>query len=313
MWRQTIFKNVFVIFTISFFISGSAWSKHQWNQLAVLTASDKELGDAFGESVSISGDYTILGAEFDDDKGENSGSAYIFKRQGKDWIEQCKLAASDSNSFDFFGHCVSISGNYAIVGTYGGAAAYIFKRDGETWFEQCKLDVNEPIDWRFGTRVSISERHAIVSNYGRHRGPGCAYIFEREAETWNLQCKLAEPADDYGRSVAICNNFAIVGARSNLGTAFIYRLSENVWELQCELTGNESGFGRSFDICQNYAIFGSSEAAYIYKREGDTWNMQEKLIASDGTAYDGFGGSVSISGNLAIVAASNDDDNGEYS
>ncbi len=319
MWRQTIFKSVLVIFTISCFISNSAWSKHQWNQLAVLTASDKELGDAFGESVSVSGDYAILGARFDDDNGEDSGSAYIFKRQGKDWIEQCKLTASDGNSFDLFGHCVSINGNYAIVGTYGSAAAYVFKRDGETWFEQCKLDVNEPVDWRFGNRVSISERYAIVSAYARDKGAGCAYIFEREAETWNLQCKLTEPVKYYGQSVAICNNYAIVGARSeasNLGAAFIYRLSENVWELQCELTGSNSSFGQSVDICQNYAIGGSlgddengsySGAAFIYNRAGNTWNMQEKLIASDGIAYDCFGNSVSISGNLAIVAAYNND------
>ena len=90
MWRQTIFKNVLVIFTISYFISGSAWSKNEWNRLVVLTVSDKELGDAFGESVSISGDYAILGARFDDDNGENeagSGTEAIRNAIGHNFID----------------------------------------------------------------------------------------------------------------------------------------------------------------------------------------------------------------------------------
>jgi hypothetical protein len=49
-----------------------------WSQQAKLTASDGAAGDYFGWSVSISGDYAIVGASYDDDKGTDSGSAYIF-------------------------------------------------------------------------------------------------------------------------------------------------------------------------------------------------------------------------------------------
>jgi hypothetical protein len=44
-----------------------------------LTASDAAEGDAFGGSVSISGSTTIVGAAGNDDAGENSGSAYLFR------------------------------------------------------------------------------------------------------------------------------------------------------------------------------------------------------------------------------------------
>ena len=55
--------------------SGSTWS-----QQAKLTASDGAADDHFGISVSISsdGNTAIVGAYLDDDKGDNSGSAYIF-------------------------------------------------------------------------------------------------------------------------------------------------------------------------------------------------------------------------------------------
>ena len=36
--------------------------------------------DYFGYSVSISGDYAIVGAYGDDDNGNISGSAYIYKK-----------------------------------------------------------------------------------------------------------------------------------------------------------------------------------------------------------------------------------------
>jgi hypothetical protein len=52
-----------------------------------LTPSDGAVWDCFGYSVSISGEYAIVGAHYDNDKGNNSGSAYIFKRDGTGWTE----------------------------------------------------------------------------------------------------------------------------------------------------------------------------------------------------------------------------------
>lgn len=46
-----------------------------------LMASDGAAGDLFGNSVSISGDYAIMGAPLDDDNGVDSGSAYIYDIQ----------------------------------------------------------------------------------------------------------------------------------------------------------------------------------------------------------------------------------------
>jgi hypothetical protein len=35
-------------------------------------------GDEFGYAAAMDGDYSIVGAPYDDDKGDDSGSAYIF-------------------------------------------------------------------------------------------------------------------------------------------------------------------------------------------------------------------------------------------
>jgi hypothetical protein len=48
-------------------------------ETAKLTASDGASSDNFGRSVSISGDYAIVGAAGDDENGSDSGSAYIYE------------------------------------------------------------------------------------------------------------------------------------------------------------------------------------------------------------------------------------------
>ena len=87
-----------------------------WSEVQKLTASDGAVNDRFGGSVSISGDYAMIGAYGDDD---SAGSAYIFDRNGAGvWSEVGKLTASDRAEFDRFGGSVLISGNTLLVGAY---------------------------------------------------------------------------------------------------------------------------------------------------------------------------------------------------
>ena len=84
-------------------ISGAAYifnrdqgGADNWGQVTKITASDGELRDEFGRSVSISGDTVVIGAPKNDDNGSNSGSAYIFNRDqgGADnWGQVTKITA----------------------------------------------------------------------------------------------------------------------------------------------------------------------------------------------------------------------------
>ena len=111
--------------------SGTTWTQQQKIQ-----ASDKQGGDFFGISVSISedGNTAIVGAANED----SAGAAYIFTRSGTTWTQQQKIQASDKQGGDFFGISVSISedGNTAIVGAANEdsvSATYIFTRSGNSW------------------------------------------------------------------------------------------------------------------------------------------------------------------------------------
>ena len=95
-----------------------------WTQVAKLTADDGAANDYFGYSVSIDGDTVVIGASEDDDKGSNSGSAYVFTRDTagdltSNWTQVAKLTAGDGAADDEFGYSVSIDGDTVVIGALG--------------------------------------------------------------------------------------------------------------------------------------------------------------------------------------------------
>ena len=99
-------------------------------------ASDAQDWDRFGNSVALSGDYVVVGANKENGAGTYRGAAYIYERNygGQDnWGEVVKLTASDAQDEDQFGNSVAINGDYVVVGAFyeDGAgtrrgAVYIF-------------------------------------------------------------------------------------------------------------------------------------------------------------------------------------------
>ncbi len=291
-----------------------------WIEQAKLLASDGAPSDRFGECVSIDGDYAIIGAWLDDDNGGSSGSAYIFKRNGTDWDEEAKLIASDGAPGDHFGECVSIDGDYAIIGAQGADSAYIFKCDGTAWSEEAKLTGSD--GQCFGLSVSIDGDYAIIGAHGDDDFTGAAYIFKRNGTNWTQQAKLiasdGEKIDCFGRSVSIDGDYAIIGAYV-AGSAYIFERNGTNWTQQAKMTGTENSFAFSVSIYGDYAIigdhYGNGEkgVAYVFKRNSTAWSEETKLTASDGAEFDDFGCSVSIDGEYAIVGAESNDDNGSHS
>ena len=306
--------------------AGSAYifvrSGTTWTQQQKLTASDAASGDIFGWSVSISGDYAVVGARHDNSQ---AGSAYIFVRSGTAWTQQQKLTASDAASNDLFGNSVSISGDYAVVGARGdnsfAGSAYVFVRSGTTWTEQEKLTASDAASSdEFGKSVSISGDYAVVGADGDNSDAGSAYVFVRSGTTWTQQQKLtasdAASSDWFGVSVSVSGDYAVVGARgdnSDAGSAYIFVRSGTTWMQQQKLTASDVAtndwFGVSVSVSGDYAVVGArgdnsdAGSAYIFVRSGTTWMQQQKLTASDAASGDWFGSSVSISGGYAMVGA----------
>lgn len=104
-------------------------------QNAKLVASDGAASDNFGKSVGMSGTTGIVGSWYDDDKGSNSGSAYIFKNldTATGTVNQTvKVLASNGAANDNFGHSVEIDGDTFIVGASRGDGVFANTGNGYT-------------------------------------------------------------------------------------------------------------------------------------------------------------------------------------
>ncbi|MBI2280405.1 MAG: T9SS type A sorting domain-containing protein [Bacteroidetes bacterium] len=281
-----------------------------WSEIKKIVASDRGAGDSFGWSTSVSGNYAIVGAYFDDedelggDTLQAAGSVYIFHRDSSgNWYQDQKLVASDRETLDRFGYAVAIDGNFAIVGAYleahdsiglnsfgGAGSAYIFEKDiNGIWNEVQKIVASDRYynDW-FGYSVSISGNRAVVgaqqedndlAGGNTKSNAGSAYIFERNgAGYWSQKQKIIASdravSDLFGYSVSINGDNIFVGA---------YQEDED------EIGAN---------------TMSSAGSVYVFKRDGSgSWNQTQKVVASDRASDDKFGYSVSVSENYAIIGA----------
>lgn len=53
-------------------------------------------------------------------------------------------------------------------------------------------------------------------------------------------------------------------------------------------------------------------AVFVYRREGETWVLDQTLLAPDATPGDGFGFSISVCGDVAVIGARHDDVGGLF-
>jgi Ca2+-binding RTX toxin-like protein len=138
--------------------------------------------DRFGSSVSVSGNYILVGAPFDDTVATDSGAAYLFDSTGVllQTFNNPTPAAGDQ-----FGTSVSVSGNNILVGapfddtgTTDTGAVYLF--DGTTGALQTFNNPTPAAGDQFGTSVSVSGNNILVGASGDDTGAfntGTAYLF----------------------------------------------------------------------------------------------------------------------------------------
>ncbi len=275
------------------------------NELAIITGSDIVLPNNFGESVSYDGDYAIVGAPSKDYVYQGNtlngvGAVYVFKKDSNgNWSEVQKLIPSNisiDNRNDRFGTSVAISGKYAIVGApqpsgYQNNAnkkgvVYVFERNQDgVWLEVQKLVGSDSVmKDSFGTGLVLDGENMLIGASGvdvnNVSSVGRVYAFSRNSsgfweETQKILPSELQQGGIFGRSIAIDGKKAIVGY---------------------------------FDDGPNQSI-DRQGSAYIYEQDSNgVWSQSQKIVASDGTAKDLFGGSVGIEGNYVVVGAYSDKD-----
>ncbi|MGQ0619229.1 MAG: Calx-beta domain-containing protein [Panacagrimonas sp.] len=311
-----------------------------WNQQAQLRASDGApggSGNRFGKAVAISGERVVVGS---------NRAAYVFLRSAGTWTEEVKLGPDIVGGFTNFGFSVAISGDTLLVGAPGDAngvgGAYVFVRSGTSWSQQAKLTASDRtfLD-SLGSSVALSGNTALIgapeddlTSFDDNRGS--AYAFVRSGSTWSQQRKFIAPdptngsffGDQFGKSVAIAGNTALIGApghsgsgSSGDGAGYVFVRSGTSWGQQTKLVPNDAQgfeFGRAVALSGETAAVGAPRSGnadgftFAFVRSGSTWSRQAKLTAlNDGATNDSFGAAIAIDGDTLVISAPFDDTDGD--
>lgn len=254
------------------FTSGAAYliDTTSGAELFKLSSPDGQARDNFGASVAIFGSIVIVGVPYDDDHGSGSGSAYAYDSRTGQMIY--KLTASDAGTEANFGKAVAIGGNKVVVGA--NDSAYVF--DAATGDELTKLSPASKSVEQFGYSVAVSGTHAIIgapyeSSAGRLTGSAYVFDLTTGSEVMRLTGESGGGDDLFGTSVAIDGNLALVGAPSE--------------------TADQAGAAYLFDIGNG------GEARSLFSPDPSHYDHYGNA------KYDGFGHSVALSNDLAIVGA----------
>jgi hypothetical protein len=169
-------------------------SGRSYSQLAVLTASDGEIGEWFGVSVAIDGDNIVVGAPTDASDGP--GAVYIYRiindnnnNNIASISEVAKLMASNGSAKDVFGTSVAMHGNSILVGAYGVdqnnssnvGSAYLFGNlandfNSPEWTQLQQIQPNYWTEYyNFGNSVAMDDNIAIIGT--RDPNANAAHVF----------------------------------------------------------------------------------------------------------------------------------------
>jgi hypothetical protein len=315
----------------------------EWDALGALARSDPYAGDWFGYEVAISDDTIVVGAPFDDDNGDGSGSAYIFERNqgGPDWWNQVvKLTASDGAAGDKFGFSVDIDGDTVIVGAReddtSRGSAYVFERNSggmDYWGQVQKLTSADRAETDyFGNSVAIDGGLIVVGASGDDDGgssAGSAYVFERNQDglnAWGQIHKLGASDSGtnkiFGSDVDIFVDTIVVGAQGWMGipgSAYVFHRNQSgvdSWGQVEKLTAFDGGsydnFGLSVSLYGDFVVVGADSidsyagAGYLFERNQggmDQWELLEKITGDDTTDSDRFGGDVAMNADNLLIGA----------
>ncbi|MEM6283307.1 MAG: FG-GAP repeat protein, partial [Chloroflexota bacterium] len=213
------------------------WGGGTWSQQAYLKADNT---GNFGNSVAVDSDTVVVGAP------GGSGAAYVFTWGGGTWSQQAYLKADNAEGGDQFGWSVAVDGDTAVMGAPSetspvfGGAAYVFTRVGTTWSQQAYLkaaNAGSRFSDNFGESVAVDGDTVVVGapdedgsattvngpDDNSARNAGAAYVFTRVGTTWSQQAYIKASntgnSDQFGWSVAVDGDTAVVGARLEGGSA----------------------------------------------------------------------------------------------
>jgi hypothetical protein len=281
-----------------------------WTQAANLTALGGE-NAFFGFAVAFDGTRALIGTPGDDEANFDAGAAFVFRRDGANWVQEAKLLPTGSPEEAFAGIAVALAGDWAFVGapesTVGGVASqgrvYAYRRDGTSWSLQHVLEAGDGAeDDRFGSSLAATPNALAIGASGvssvNVEFHGAAYVYTSSGSTWTATPRVLPPVLEdrigFGIAVALDGERLLVGASGkdsptqvDQGEAYLYARDGNAWDLTQTLAPSTPGefqfFGRSLLLDYATILVGAPERAGANPQEGAAYVFRDDdRIFADG-------------------------------
>ncbi len=316
---------------------GAAWVEEP----PVLTASDGEAFDAFGDALALDGDVLVVGVPDDDIGGHiNQGSVRVYRRTASGWSEEATLLAADGAKKDAFGRSVDVSGDVVVVGapyddlgpggllTGDEGSAHVFRWKDGAWIEEQALLAGDGAEHdHFGARVAVHRDVVVVAAPDDDQpdgGKGSVHVYRWDGLAWALDQVLVADYLQYGfgKGLDVRNDLVAVGAPDLFdGSVSLYRWDGAVWPLEQTLEPVDSQaiqfFGDHVSLATDLVTAGApfhtagiwfaAGAAVSWRFDGSTWTDETLLLASDPDTEEKFG-KVALAGELLLLGSDVDAD-----
>ena len=152
-----------------------------------LAPSDLGYLDLFGSSVAATSNHIVIGAERDDDQGNDAGAVYVYDANNLS-ATPTKLAPSGLDANGYFGASVAASSDYIVVGAYqnddqGSSAGAVYVYDANnlsatpTKLAPSGLDAGD----YFGRSISVYGSQLIVGaerDGDQGYNAGAVYVYD---------------------------------------------------------------------------------------------------------------------------------------
>jgi hypothetical protein len=265
-----------------------------WQAEQRLTPTTVAPGDFFGSSVDVDGDVIVVGAMRDDGAAVDSGTdtVYRFNAATGIWDNEATLAANDAAFESKFGNAVAVDGDV----------------------------------------IAVASRDDFVDDANIVEGAVYVYNYNAGTKSWSQAQKIGPPASffrrSYGISISLDGDVLVIGDNGvsnngaggpNLGSIEIYRFDGNItmgpqWVSEDFFIASDFGvgvndnFGGSVSVKGDVIVVGAgnskgSGSAEVIRYDSGTWSFEQRLVATDASEGDFFGGSVSIGTDVIVVGA----------
>ncbi len=170
----------------------------------------------------------------------------------------------------------------------------------------------------FGQALGVAGPDVLVGEPNIEDQPGRVYVYRKKGAAWSDAAALSAvdgaPADGFGNTLAASGDLLLVGAlraNQNRGAAYIFRRTGGTWQQVARLAARDGSpaenFGAALAISSQIAVIGApgqnlqQGAVYVYRRNGDAWTQEARLVSPNAADRQFFGQAVAIAGDRIIV------------